>query len=99
MDLEAHPRRALGFLSDLIAASGNTLPAGPMFPPHPELRCVPFEDWRRACATRTLSASAEKRAVNQAFQRAAEALSERGFIATAEHEGIKLVWLAKGAGT
>ena len=97
--LPAQPRRALGFLSDLILSAGNTLPDGAMFPPHPDLRCVPFEDWRGACAARTLSASAEKRAVNQAFQRAAEALSERGYIATAEHEGVKLVWLAKGAGT
>lgn len=97
--LSTQARRALGFLHDIIARSGNTLPAGGLFPLDASLRCIPFEDWRAECRARTLSANAEKRAENQAFQRAAEALMTAGCVATGEHSGVRLVWTTRGAGT
>lgn len=97
--LTGQAARALGFLTDLILQGGNILPASEKFPPHADLRGVPFEDWRKECASRSLSTSSEKRAVNKAFQAASEALLAGGFIATAMDEDVKIVWQAKGAGT
>jgi hypothetical protein len=91
--------RALALLNDAIASGGNKLPGGKLFPAHPDLRCIPFEEWRRICRERSLSAKGEKRAENLAFQRAAEGLLAGRYVATAEHDGQKLVWVAKGAGT
>lgn len=97
--LPKQAKRALGYLHELILQAGNILPAGPMFPPHADLRCVPFEDWRTVCRSRSLSANGEKRAENQAFTRAAEVLLDARLVATAEAEGVRIVWPAGGVGT
>jgi hypothetical protein len=97
--LTPQARRAFDYLNDMIARGGNTLPTGKMFPPHADLRCVRFEEWRVACRARTLSANGEKRAENLAFQRCAEVLLNARMIATAEHQSDKLVWVSKAPGT
>jgi energy-coupling factor transporter ATP-binding protein EcfA2 len=99
LSLPPQAKAALSHLNDLLASTGNTLPIGPMFPPHPDLRCVQFEEWRAFCIARSLTTSSQKRAVNLAFQRAATLLIERRFIATGDHGEVKLVWVAKGVGT
>lgn len=97
--LGTQARRALDMLNDAISRGGNKLPHGGVFPPDLTLLCVPFEDWRAECRARSLSANGEKRAENQAFQRAAEALLAGGYVATGEHEGRRLVWATGRAGT
>jgi len=97
--LSKQAQRALEMLADLIGTQGNNLPAGPMFPQHPDLRCVGWEDWRAACKARSLTASKEKRTQNYAFTRSAAILLDAKRIATAEHNGAKLVWLTGRAGT
>jgi len=97
--LKKQARRALDFLNDLLAREGNKLPRGKMFPPDPGFLCVPFEAWRAECRQRSLSANNEKRAENQAFTRAVEALLELRHVATGENGGERLVWIAKEAGT
>jgi hypothetical protein len=97
--LPAQARRALMYLADVIGRGGNKLPPGDMFPPHADLRCVPMDLWRDECRVRSLAASDEKRAANSAFRRAAELLIDRGYVATAEHKGVRLAWIATAPGT
>jgi len=97
--LRGQPAQALSILADLILREGNILPVSELFPSHPDLRGVPFEDWRAACAARTLSAGETKRAVNKAFRDASQILIARKYIATAMHLGVKIVWQAKVSGT
>lgn len=97
--LTAQARIALEVLADLKQGSGNTLPSGPMSPPPANSRSVLLEDWRAACRTRKLSTSGEKRAENQAFKRATEALEAAGAVGIGEHEGARFVWIAEQAGT
>ena len=97
--LSMQAKRALGFLADAISRGGNKLPHGHMFPPDAALMGVPFEEWRAECRARSLSANGEKRAENQAFQRAAEALLSAGMVATGEHDGVRLAWIVRGVGT
>ncbi len=92
-------KRALGYLHDLLATGGDKLPSGNSFPTDSTLRGVRFEDWRALCRERSLSANGEKSAENKAFARAAEALLDARIIATGEYEGVRLVWVAREAGT
>jgi hypothetical protein len=97
--LRGQTARAMSLLNDLIAASGDILPSGPMSPSDSSIRCVGWEDWKEHCRKSSLSGDGGNEAEKKAFQRSAKQLLEGRFIATAEGDGRKVVWVARVSGT
>lgn len=84
-------QRALGFLADVIARSGQRLPSCPGFPDN--VRGATETAWREECDTRRLSASDDKEARSKAFRRAYQTLLDKKKIAARDG----WVWIVRPA--